>query len=175
MAAKRKPVAKKTPAKKPATRTTQGDTTRKRKSDAVLRYMRAGSSCFQACKKAGLPHSTFFDWVKQDKKLADNYARAREDLIEHIASETLEIADAEVGFTDSGSTDHGAVQKQRLQVDTRKWLLSKLSPRKYGDRMMLVGDEDNPVQVKTTLDVKKLSTEALEEIMRAQDEHKTES
>jgi len=76
-----------------------------------------------------------------------------------------------VGFTDSGSTDHGAVQKQRLQVDTRKWLLSKLAPRKYGDRMMISGDQDNPVEVKTTLDVKKLSTDTLAEILKAQDEH----
>jgi len=147
------------------------EATRKRKADAILRYMRDGSSCHQACKKVGIHHSTFFDWVRDDKQLANNYARAREDLIEHIASETLQIADAEVGFTDSGSTDHGAVQKQRLQVDTRKWLLSKLAPRKYGDRMMISGDQDNPVEVKTTLDVKKLSTDTLAEILKAQDEH----
>ena len=171
--------AKKAPAKTPKTQKTQKTTqrktdaeaARKRKAEAVLRGMRAGASCFQACKKVGIAHSTFFDWVKADKGLADNYARAREDLIELIAAQTLEIADAEVGFTDMGSTDAGAVQKQRLQVDTRKWLLSKLAPRKYGDRMMLVGDEDNPVAVKSTLDVKKLSTETLEEILRAQDEH----
>lgn len=168
--------AKKAPAKtaktpKATQRKTDAEAARKRKAEAVLRNMIAGLSCFQACKKVGVPHSTFFDWVKADKNLADNYARAREDLIEYIASQTLEIADAEVGFTDSGSTDSGAVQKQRLQVDTRKWLLSKLAPRKYGDRMMISGDDDNPVTVKATLDVKKLSTQTLEEILRAQDEH----
>lgn len=168
---KRKNEATTTQRKTTAQRKTAAETAKKRKSDTVLRLMRAGSSCFQACKKTGMPHSTFLGWVAADKELADKYARAREDLIEHIAAETLEIADAEVGFTDTGSTDTGAVQKQRLQVDTRKWLLSKLAPRKYGDRLIMAGDEDNPVQVKSTLDVKKLSTETLEEILRAQDEH----
>ena len=34
-------------------------------------------------------------------------------------------------------TDSGAVQKQRLQIDTRKWILSKLLPKKYGDLLGL--------------------------------------
>ena len=33
--------------------------------------------------------------------------------------------------------DSGAVQKQRLQIDTRKWILSKLLPKKYGDLLGL--------------------------------------
>ena len=52
-----------------------------------------------------------------------------------MAAETLAIADAPVGITERGTTDSGAVQKQRLQVDTRKWMLSKLAPKRYGDRV----------------------------------------
>jgi hypothetical protein len=58
----------------------------------------------------------------------------------------LAIADMPVGSTEHGATDSGAVQKQRLQVDTRKWLLSKIAPRKYGDKVTLAGDEDNPMK-----------------------------
>jgi hypothetical protein len=50
-----------------------------------------------------------------------------------------------VGSTDSGATDSGAVQKQRLQVDTRKWLLSKLAPKKWGDKLELSSDPENPL------------------------------
>ena len=60
---------------------------------------------------------------------------AKEVLIERMAAETLAIADAPVGLTDRGTMDSGAVQKQRLQVDTRKWLLSKLAPERYGGRI----------------------------------------
>ena len=66
-----------------------------------------------------------------------------------MAAETLAIADEPVGSTDSGATDSGAVQKQRLQVDTRKWLLSKLAPKRYGDKITLAGDEENPLKVET--------------------------
>jgi hypothetical protein len=37
------------------------------------------------------------------------------------------------------------VQKQRLQVDTRKWLLSKLAPKKFGDKIEVSGDPANPL------------------------------
>jgi len=37
------------------------------------------------------------------------------------------------------------VQKHKLQVDTRKWLLSKLAPKKYGDKLEVSGDAANPL------------------------------
>ena len=55
--------------------------------------------------------------------------------MERMAAETLAIADAPVGITERGTTNSGAVQKQRLQGDTRKWMLSKLAPKRYGDRV----------------------------------------
>ena len=113
----------------------------------VLQGMREGLSAYKSCHAAGVPHSTFMDWLKADAALADNYARAREDLIELMAKDLLEIADAPVGSTDSGSTDSGAVQKQKLQIDTRKWLLSKLAPKKYGEKIELSGDAANPIAI----------------------------
>jgi hypothetical protein len=129
------------------TRTKKGSEDRAKISKVVLSGMSSGLSCFKACKAAGVPHSTFLSWVDQDSALADRYARAREDLIEHIATETIDIADAPVGSTDNGSTDSGAVQKQRLQVDTRKWLLARLAPKKYGDKLELAGDPQRPLSI----------------------------
>lgn len=135
----------KTPVKQ--TRTKKGSEDRAKISSKVLSGMSSGLSCFKACKAAGVPHSTFLSWVDQDRELADRYARAREDLIEHIATETIDIADAPVGSNDNGSTDSGAVQKQRLQVDTRKWLLARLAPKKYGDKLELAGDPQRPLSI----------------------------
>ena len=33
-----------------------------------------------------------------------------------------------------------AVQRSRLRVDARKWLMSKLMPKKYGEKLELGGD-----------------------------------
>ena len=108
-----------------------------------------GLTCYKACEAVGVPVGTFIGWTVENAALAEAYARARETLIERMAAETLAIADAPVGSTEHGITDSGAVQKQRLQVDTRKWLLSKLAPKKYGDKVTLAGDEENPLRVKT--------------------------
>ena len=106
-----------------------------------------GLSCFKACEAVGVPIGSFIRWTTEDAELAESYTRARETLIERMAAETLAIADMPVGSTEHGTTDSGAVQKQRLQVDTRKWLLSKLAPKKYGDKVTLAGDEENPLRV----------------------------
>jgi hypothetical protein len=111
-------------------------------SQAVLDGMMFDNlSCFKACEKAGLPMPTFLSWVKEDQSLADSYARAREILLERMAEDLLMISDEPVNLTAHGTTDNGAVQKQRLQVDTRKWLLSKLAPKKYGDKIELSADD----------------------------------
>ncbi len=119
--------------------------------DAVIDGMQGGLSCFKACQSAGVNHSTFMRWVNDDAALANRYARAREELIELMAQDLLEIADAPVGSTDSGSTDGGAVQKQKLQIDTRKWLLSKLAPKKYGEKLEVSGDEKSPLAMGITV------------------------
>ncbi len=118
-----------------------------RLSGAVIDGMMSGLSAFKACQAAGVPQSTFNTWLIDDADLAERYTRAREVLIEKMANDLMEIADTPVGSTESGATDSGAVQKQRLQVDTRKWLLSKLAPKKYGDKLELSGDQESPLQV----------------------------
>lgn len=101
----------------------------------VFAVMADGNSARQACLEAGVPVQTFMDWVAADKALAGQYAQARDLAIEKMADEIQEISDAPVPTLDNGGTDTGAVQKQRLQVDTRKWLLSKMAPKKYGDKL----------------------------------------
>jgi hypothetical protein len=59
---------------------------------------------------------------------SDMYARAREERADLLAKEILEIADAPC-------KDAVELAHARNRLDTRKWLASKLAPRKYGDRV----------------------------------------
>lgn len=68
-------------------------------------------------------------------------------MIERMAQEVLELIDADVGLQPDGKKDWAAVQKHKLQVDTRKWLLSKLAPKKFGDKLELTGDPDRPLAI----------------------------
>jgi hypothetical protein len=85
--------------------------------------------------------------MNDDAELAVEYARAREDLIERMAQEVMELSDVDVGLQPDGKKDWAAVQKHKLQVDTRKWLLSKLAPKKFGDKLELTGDPDRPLAI----------------------------
>ena len=77
------------------------------------------------------------------------YASARELGYEAMAADVIEISDEQVGSTDNGSTDAGAVARNRLRVDSRKWLLSKMLPKVYGDKQQV--EHSGSVDVATTL------------------------
>lgn len=148
------------------------DEQRKLLADKVLEGMSIdGLSMTKACVQAGVKVPTFLLWCSNDTDLAERYARARADLIECMAEELLQIADEPVGTLVSGGTDNGAVQKQRLQVDTRKWLLSKLAPQRYGEKQLveMTGKDGGPIKSESVLNVSGLSTEALAEIMSLKD------
>jgi hypothetical protein len=96
-----------------------------------------------------------FRWLGKFKEFSDQYARAREnqaetlaDEITNIADETMVIVKEKDGFTEV-VLDSTAVARNRLRIDTRKWVASKLLPKKYGDKVDLNhgGQVDNPLSV----------------------------
>jgi hypothetical protein len=132
---------------KPKAPTKPGSPDRRKIADLVLAGMRGGMSALKSCEAAGVHQSTFNTWLNDDADLAVDYARAREYLIERMAQEVLDLSDSDVGLQPDGKKDWAAVQKHKLQVDTRKWLLSKLAPKKYGEKLELTGDPDRPLAI----------------------------
>ncbi len=122
-------------------------TDKQQKISKVLTQMREGKSLRQASQMAGVARQTFLDWVDKDQELAGHYAHARAAMIDKIADDIMTIADEDLTPTGEGKVDSAMVQKQRLRVDTRKWLLSKLAPKKYGDKLELTGDETAPLSI----------------------------
>lgn len=85
---------------------------------------------------------TFYEWLAEDKQMAHQYACACEDGAEVRVEEMEDIAKQAKDATD--------VQRARLLIDTRKWALSKELPKKYGDKLQLSGDAENPIAVTQT-------------------------
>lgn len=98
-------------------------------------------SASAACRMARIHISTFSDWCAKDAELARRYARARSIMLDAKADELEEI-----GVLAAQSAPE-YVQGLRLQSDNRKWYLSKLAPKRYGERVEIAGDNDNPLQV----------------------------
>ena len=119
-----------------------------KKIEIVLKEMRKGNSLRKATEIADVNRRTFHDWVDKDEALSTQYALARADMIDAIADDILTITDEQLEPLEGGKIDNAMVQKQRLRVDTRKWLLSKMAPKKYGDKLELSGNEESPVAIK---------------------------
>ena len=90
----------------------------------TLDLMSEGQSCVKACEASGLKRSTFLSWVLDNTAgLGDRYARARDLQIRAMESDILTAAD------DADEDPN----RSRLKVDARKWIMSKVAPRTYGD------------------------------------------
>jgi hypothetical protein len=120
------------------------DSDKQTRANAVVEHIRGGMSLRRAAEAAGVPTSTFLDWCAKDADLADRYARARDSMIDAMADDLLTIAD-------KPAADAVEAQKHRLQVDARKWLLSKLAPKRYGDRLEVAGDPTAPMKTDITV------------------------
>jgi hypothetical protein len=100
--------------------------------------------------------ATVFRWLAARQEFRDQYARAREAQADYWAEEIVEIADdgsSDTYTDDNGNvrTDQEVIGRSRLRVDTRKWLMSKLAPKKYGDKIQHAGaDGDGPVKLEVT-------------------------
>lgn len=124
---------------------------RPEKVQRIFELMASGMSARQACDEVELNWSVFMKELADRPELNDQYAKARESMLEKIASDIMRIADEPAPIAPTGATDSGAVAQKRLQVDTRKWLLSKLAPKKYGDRLEVAGDASAPLQAAVTV------------------------
>jgi len=86
----------------------------------------------------------FNEWLSEDANLSTQYAHACELRAENIFDDILDIADdtsRDKRVTDAGEVaDNEVIQRSRLRVDARKWYLSKLSPKKYGDKLDVTTD-----------------------------------
>jgi len=119
------------------------------------------------CKEEGMPSvRTVLSWLsagdKEDgnplfKAFLRQYARAREEQADFLAEEIIEIADdgsndlMTVGKGDASyETENKEVtNRSKLRVDARKWIASKLKPKKYGDKLDM--DLNLPDTVKSFL------------------------
>ena len=104
-----------------------------------------GESLREICRDEHMPDkSTVMRWLASHQEFRDQYAGAREAQADYFAEEILEIADD--GTNDWMERQNGdgttyevenreVLNRSRLRVDTRKWLMARMAPKKYGDKI----------------------------------------
>ena len=100
-----------------------------------------GESLRRICLDDAMPGmSTVFQWLTAHAIFAEQYAHAREAQADTLADEIVDIADdgsRDYAVDEQGRqiVDHDHITRSRLRVDARKWIASKLKPKKYGDKV----------------------------------------
>lgn len=122
-----------------------------------------GESMRSICRDPAMPsRDRLYKELHNNPRFAAQYAQAREGLYQSWAEEILEIADD--GTTDyvtkvgrNGheyeAVDQEHIQRSRLRVDARRWLLSKLVPKQFGDKV----EHEHSGEVTQRVDISELS------------------
>lgn len=151
--------------------------------ELICSLLAEGQSLRKICALNNMPHiSTVMDWLMRGtgenarepyKTFAEQYARAREAQAEVLADEIIDIADDDkndVGFKETEGKDGQSakpvslldnVHRAKLRVDARKWVASKLLPKKYGEKVQteLSTKDDKPIPI-FTLDIGQKKSDA---------------
>lgn len=103
----------------------------------------------------------FYRWINENELFCNQYARACELRAENIFEEIIEISDdsgEDITIDEMGipRENREFVSRSRLRVDARKWVLSKMNPKKYGEKLDITSDN------KHILDFKDMSDEDLD-------------
>ena len=99
---------------------------------------------------------TILRWLRKFPEFSSQYAQARDALTDHWAEEIVEISDDSSNDwvereRENGSSftavDHENINRSRLRVDTRKWLMARMAPKKYSERL----ETNSSIDVRLTL------------------------
>jgi len=120
---------------------------------SILSEIEEGASLRSVLSKEGMPvRSTFFEWLKDSEEKSNHYAKSIEARADSMFDEMLEIAyttesGETVKTTMNGieTTTSDMLGHRRLKIDTLKWVLSRMNPKKYSDKLDLTtGGEKLP-------------------------------
>ena len=107
--------------------------------DEICRKVSEGQALLHVCEEDGFPaQPTVFRWLNEKEEFRKKYARAREIQIERMALDALRIAD----------DPNEDPQSRRVRVDTRKWILSKWAPKKYGEKLEVEQHGEQLIQIR---------------------------
>jgi hypothetical protein len=120
--------------------------------DDICARLSRGEPLRAICRTEGYPEwTTVYGWMESREGFSERVALARENGVEAIAQDTLAMIDAEPRYVEDakGGTriDAGYVQWLKLRTEQRMKLLACWSPNRYGNRVQVAGDKDNPLQV----------------------------
>lgn len=110
--------------------------------ELIIERLASGESLRSICLSDGMPNrSTVMRWLDDSEDFATKYARAKDIGFDERAEKLAEDIEVEED-----------VQRAKLKFDYGRWYLSKLAPKRYGERLALAGDESAPLSISVNMD-----------------------
>lgn len=112
-------------------------------ADRLLAEIEDGASLRAACEAVALPRRTIRSWIERRPAFAAAFRAASALRLETVADEIIDLA-AQAQAIAAGAEDKKAnamVNALRVEIDSKKWLLSKLMPERFGDRLTMNSDD----------------------------------
>jgi hypothetical protein len=117
----------------------------------ICNRMAEGETLTAICKTTGMPdYRVVRRWREETgNKLGDQsfeaaFRQSREDQCHRWADEIVDESQVEV---EGGKFDSSRVQAARLRTDAKKWVVSKVLHRIYGDKLQHSGSSEEPITV----------------------------
>ena len=118
-----------------------------------------GEPLRQICRDDRMPHWTqMYEWIARDPDLSLRVAQAREAGYDAMAEELIEISDTlhfgetqVMGDKNSTTTVADMLGHRKLRIETRLKLLACWNPAKYGNKVQVGGDKENPLKVEASV------------------------
>lgn len=104
-------------------------------ADILVEGISEGVPLRQLCRENGFSKSAVYVWMAEDAAFAGRIACARAQGYDAIADETMEIAD----------DLHDEPASRKVRIETRLKLLAKWDPKRYGDKVLMGSDPENPL------------------------------
>lgn len=137
----------------------------------ICERIAGGESLRAICREEGMPtFQTVLRWAQTNRGgFRERYAVALDFRAQAMAEELLEIADGakKVATGAPGTGEATArVHAEKLRVDARKWLLARMAPKRYGDRVALehTGAEGGPIETRGDFRITPADEEAIHRI-----------
>ncbi len=139
-------------------------------ADSICEELALGKSLRTVCASDDMPAiKTVFNWFRAYPEFLQQYARAKQESADAMGEDALYISDTpQVGIVRTVKADGSVEEREedmlghrRLQVETRKWLMAKMKPKKYGDKIDVTSDGEkiNPYAGLSTEELRKLAGE----------------
>jgi len=102
------------------------DEERKRIQGEICSRLTRGESLTSICESDGIPHlQTVYDWIDEDNDFGRDYDLARIRSADTFIDKILDLP----------KKHNGNAGMLRAELESLKWVASKLNPRKYGERL----------------------------------------